>query len=117
MRFGALVLVVALSLGHIYGYDRKPHDTQWGEAAQIAASAAKPGDPIAVAPGYAVNVMRYYLRNGTEKDAPLGTVGNNYAPTVVVIADQGVSASTAHKLGLEYPHLLAHLRGVVVRHR
>jgi hypothetical protein len=117
LRFGALVVVVALSLGHVHGYDRKPHDTQWREAAEIAASAAKPGDPIAVAPGYAVNVMRYYLRNEPETDAPLWTVGNNQAATVVVIGDQGVSPATAGKLDREYPHLLAHLRGVVVRHR
>jgi hypothetical protein len=117
MRFGAIVAVVALSLGHIYGYDRKPHDTQWGEAAQIAASAAKPGDPIAVAPGYAVNVMRYYLRNGSDADAALPALGDHHAAPVVVIADQGVSPATAGALDREYPHLLAHLRGVVVRHR
>lgn len=117
MRFGALVVVVALSLGHIYGYDRKPHDTQWGEAAQIAASAAKPGDPIAVAPGYAVNVMRYYLRSGPDADAALSALGDHLAAPVVVIADQGVSPATASALDREYPHLLAHLRGVVVRHR
>jgi 4-amino-4-deoxy-L-arabinose transferase-like glycosyltransferase len=117
MRFGALVVVVALSLGHIYGYDRKPHDTQWGEAAQIAASAAKPGDPIAVAPGYAVNVMRYYLRNRPDADAVLPALGDYHTATVVVIGDQGVSPAIARKLDREYPHLLAHPRGVMVRLR
>jgi 4-amino-4-deoxy-L-arabinose transferase-like glycosyltransferase len=117
VRFGTLVVVVALSLGHIYGYDRKPHDAQWGEAAEIAASAAKPGDPIAVAPGYAVNVIRYYLRNRPDADAALSALGDHRAATVVVISDQGVSPATARKLDREYPHLLAHLRGVVVRHR
>lgn len=117
MRFGALLVVIALSLGHLHGYDRKPHDTQWGEAAEIAASAAKPGDPIAVAPGYAVNVMRYYLRNGPDADAALSALGDHHAAAVVVIADQGVSRATAATLDREYPHLLAHLRGVVVRHR
>jgi hypothetical protein len=110
-------VVVALSLGHIYGYDRKPHDTQWREAAELAASAAKPDDPIAVAPDYAVNVMRYYLRNGPDEDAALPALGDHHAATVVVIGDQGVSAATAGALDREYPHLLAHLRGVVVRHR
>jgi mannosyltransferase len=117
LRFGALVVVIALSLGHVHGYDRKPHDTQWGEAAEIAASAAKPGDPIAVAPGYAVNVMRYYLRNGPDADAVLPALGDYHAAIVVVIGDQGVSPATAGALDGEYPHLLAHLRGVVVRHR
>jgi uncharacterized membrane protein len=117
MRFGALVVVVALSLGHIYGYNRKPHDVQWREAAEIAASAAKPGDPIAVAPGYAVNVMRYYLRNRPDADAVLPALGDHRAAPIVVIADQGVSPATARELNREYSHLLAHPRGVMVRLR
>jgi 4-amino-4-deoxy-L-arabinose transferase-like glycosyltransferase len=117
VRFGALVVVIVLSLGHVYGYGRKPHDTQWREAAELAVSAAKPGDPIAVAPGYAVNVLRYYLRNGPDADAALPALGDYHAAPVVTVGDQGVPSAAASELDREYPHLLAHLRGVVVRQR
>ena len=54
-------LAVILALGHIYAWSRKPHDTQWREAVVIALAADHGDQPIAVAPGYAINVVRYYM--------------------------------------------------------
>jgi len=56
-----LVLIVALSLDHVRRDFIKPQYVQWREATELALAAAPPGGTIAVAPGYAVNVVRYYL--------------------------------------------------------
>ncbi len=60
-RLGLLVLVVALSLDHVRRDFIKPQYVQWREAAALALAADPPGGAIAVVPGYAVNVVRYYL--------------------------------------------------------
>jgi hypothetical protein len=60
-RLGLLVLVVALSLDHVRRDFIKPQYVQWREATALALAAAPPGGTIAVMPGYAVNVVRYYL--------------------------------------------------------
>ncbi len=78
-RIGAIALAVVLALGHVVAWDRKPHDTQWREAVEVAvtsiasatsitagtsgdtATAMRSGGALAVAPGYAVNVVRFYL--------------------------------------------------------
>src|SRR5208283_1440041 len=57
---GAIGLVVVLALGHLHAYGMRSHDTQWREAAYAAAAAIAPGMKIAVAPPFAVNVVRYY---------------------------------------------------------
>jgi len=61
LRVGLLVLVVALSLDHVRRDFIKPRYVQWREATALALAAASPGGTIAVTPGYAVNVVRYYL--------------------------------------------------------
>src|SRR6185437_6171997 len=61
-KLTALAIVSAFALGHVHAYERKPHDAQWREAATIAAAGTANNASIAVAPGYAVNVVRYYLR-------------------------------------------------------
>ena len=60
-RLGLLVLVVALSLDHVRRDFKKPHDLQWREAAALALATAQTGGAIVVVPGYAVNVVRYYM--------------------------------------------------------
>ncbi len=60
-RLGLLVLVVALSLDHVRRDFIKPRFVQWREATALALAADPPGGTIAVVPGYAVNVVRYYL--------------------------------------------------------
>lgn len=61
LRLGLLVLVVALSLDHVRRDFSKPQYVQWREATALALAAAPSGSTIAVTPGYAVNVVRYYL--------------------------------------------------------
>jgi len=72
LRLGLLVLVVALSLDHVRRDFIKPRYVQWREATALALAAAPPGGTIAVTPGYAVNVVRYYLpleRRATVEEA------------------------------------------------
>jgi 4-amino-4-deoxy-L-arabinose transferase-like glycosyltransferase len=135
-RIGAIALAVALALGHVIAWDRKPHDTQWREAVRVALTsiaattsiaAGTSGNPatmmtspgaLAVAPGYAVNVVRYYLGAtlAAQLAHPADTSGRDPAP-VIVIGDQGVAPQTESALESEYPRMLAKLRGVVVRGR
>jgi len=61
VRVGLLVLVAALSLDHVRRGFIKPQYVQWREATALALAADAPGGTIAVSPGYAVNVVRYYL--------------------------------------------------------
>lgn len=120
MRAAALVLVVALSLGHLYSYESKPHGVQWREAVQSAILATKPGTPLAVAPAYARNVVRYYLEHSGRPALSLIAVSSgSYASkaNVIIIGSPGVSAAQKARLASEYPDVLARLRGVVVRHR
>lgn len=125
-RTGATVLVGALALGHLAAWARKPHDTQWREAAAIAVMTSqsagqelKVGDgTIAVAPGYAVNVVRFYLARAAARQSALpAAVGGTEGASVAIVGDQGVAPAVAVALDREYPRLLAKLRGVVVRGR
>jgi hypothetical protein len=132
-RLGAIAVVVAVALAHVVAWDRKPHDTQWREAVKVAVSATgsapsiaarasvtpaitiPSGASLAVAPGYAVNVVRYYL--GTSSVAhPTQTHGSDPA-SILIIGDQGVAPQSGATLDSEYPRSLANLRGVMVRGR
>lgn len=115
-RLGALALMAALALGHIYSYDQKPHDFQWREATKIAASTVGADQTIAVAPPYAVDVARYYLRDGTGRDK-LTPDSDDPEARVVIISRQGVLPKTDAALTHAYPRLIAELRGIKVRAR
>ena len=117
-RIGAIALAVTLAIGHVVAWDRKPHDVQWSEGVRVAIVYMISGRTLAVAPGYAVNVVRYYLRMSTAPQLAHPVEANGQDPAdVVVIGDQGVAPQTATALDREYPRLLANLRGVVVRGR
>jgi len=119
-RAAALGLTVALALGHVYEWRRKPHDSQWREAVRVALLSAAGGDSIAVAPDYAVNVVRYYLRGGSLVSAvPAGSDGThaNLTANIAIVADQGVAPGPRADLQRQYPDMLARLRGVAVRRR
>ena len=129
VRIGAIALTVALAIGHVVAWDRKPHDSQWREAVRVAVtsiasrnsvseSSASSDATIAVAPRYAASVVRYYLRaNPAAHPAhPVNPSASDPAP-VVIIGDQGVAPAMAAALDREYPRVLANLRGVVVRGR
>jgi 4-amino-4-deoxy-L-arabinose transferase-like glycosyltransferase len=126
-RFAAIGLTVALALAHIVAWDRKSHDAQWREAVRVATASFTSTNSntsnrnavtLAVAPGYAINVVRYYLQADSASPTahPAGADGRDPAP-VVIIGDQGVAPLTTAALDREYPRSLAKLRGVVVRGR
>ncbi len=117
MRAAAIALAVALALGHLHTYRRRPHDTQWLEAARAAAGALAPGMKIAVAPPYAISVIRYYLRDTQFAGAavPADAFDANNSDTEVLVAgDQWNAREEAAKLLAQYPHSLAGFRGVRV---
>ena len=117
-RLGVIALMVVLAIGHVIAWDRKPHDAQWREAVRAATTNVGTGGTVAVAPGYAVSVVVYYLSQN--RPAPLAhpatADGIDPAP-VAIIGDQGVAPATAAALDREYPRVLANLRGVMVRGR
>lgn len=115
MRTTAATLAVILALGHVYAWSRKPHDTQWREGTRIAAATVTGSHPISVAPGYAVNVVRYYL--GDAAAATQTRPADPSAPAngdVLLLSDQS-KGEVALKLAAQYPHVVAHLRGLEVR--
>jgi 4-amino-4-deoxy-L-arabinose transferase-like glycosyltransferase len=114
---GAVGLALALALGHLHAYRQRPHDTQWREAARAAAGALKPGAKIAVAPPYAVNAVRYYLRDTQFAGAavPAGDSDARGSDTnVLVVGDQWNARDKTAKLLAQYPNPLAGFRGVRV---
>jgi hypothetical protein len=115
-RFGALAIVAALAIAHFASYERKPHDAQWREAANAAAANMVAGGGLAVAPPYAINVARYYLRESRNPPA-VYPAGRDSGANVVLIADTGVAPAQAAILSRRYPRPLAYPRGVVVRRR
>jgi mannosyltransferase len=114
LRTTAAVLVVVFALGHDFAWSRKPHDTQWREGMRIAAATAL-DRPIGIAPGYAINVARYYLA-GTPQLKRLVDVTPPppYPADVLLLADQS-KGDKAVKLTAQYPHIVARLRGLQVR--
>mgnify|MGYP001167495394 CR=1 FL=1 len=106
-----LALVTLLALGHVYSYQRHPHDVQWREAVQAAAGTT--GRTIAVAPPFAADVVRYYLRD-SHSDWSV-TTGDAKSAAVAIVADSGVSPSEAARIATTCPRLLMRLRGVIVR--
>ncbi len=139
-RIGVTALVAAVAIGHVVEWDRKPHDAQWSEAAQIALASITSSTPahsetgiatnsassekattaaatLAVVPGYAIDVVHYYLGNPAARLAHFADLNGHDPASVIIIGDQGVIAENTAALESEYPRVLAHLRGVVVRGR
>jgi hypothetical protein len=117
-QVGAIAVVAALAIGHVVAWDRKPHDVQWREAVRVAMTGAGDGATLAVAPGYASNVVRYYNDGALPASiARPADAGGRDSATVVIIAEQGVAAATVTAVVRKYPRVLAKLRGVVVRGR
>jgi len=111
LQSALLTLIMVLALGHVYSYRQRAHDVQWREAVRAAVETG--GHGIAVAPPYAAAVVRYYLDEAGDHrsvaPARVQTLG------VAIVADSGVSANEAARLAASYPHLVARLRGVIVR--
>lgn len=115
-RAAAAILVVILSLAHTYAWSHKPHDTQWREGLRLALASDRNGQPISVAPGYAVNVARYYLPSSAqtieliEADSPAAN------GDVLLLSDQS-KGNAAVKLASQYPRIIARIRGLQIRGR
>ncbi len=114
LRAAAVAAALVLALGHLYVYRRRAHDVQWREAARAAAGALAPDAKVAVAPPFAINVVRYYLRadRGGATAIPAGVDG---PPAQLLIAGEGWNArGEAAKLSARYPRQLRAFRGVRV---
>ena len=74
-----------------------------------------PGMKIAVAPPYAINVVRYYLRDTQFAGAAVPADDSDARDSdtnVLVVGDQWNAREKAAKLLAQYPHPLAGFRGV-----
>jgi len=117
-RLGLLVLVVALSLDHVRHDFIKPQYVQWREAAALALAADPTGGAIAVVPGYAVNVVRYYLPPKLRASAE-DTSGRCETRHRVLILGSDELLTPAQREALRDcdPILVRRLRSVEVRRR
>jgi hypothetical protein len=118
LRLGLLVLIVALSLDHVRRDFIKPHYVQWREAVALALAAAPPGGTIAVAPGYAVSVVRYYLpptRRTSVEEA--GGQCETREPILILSGTELLAPAQLAALRDCYPLLVSQLRLVEVRKR
>lgn len=110
-QYALVTLLTAIALGHFYSYRQHAHDVQWREAVQIAEAAS--GRTILVAPPYATDVVRYYLRESRNNWSVDGSPTRRAA--VAIVADSGVSHTEAALISAAFPRLRAQLRGVIVR--
>jgi 4-amino-4-deoxy-L-arabinose transferase-like glycosyltransferase len=115
-RVAAAAAVVILSLGHIYSYSQKAHAVDWREAARVAQASLRPDDTVAVAPPYAVEVVRYYAYPALRTDA-VGYDRANHSPAVAILAEHGVNPALEAQVHRDYPHVLERAAGVVVLSR
>ena len=116
VRIGALVVTVTFSVGHIVSYDRKPHDAQYREAIAAASSALKPGEVMTIVPGYAIDVIRYYLpADQFNRAVPYDASAPPVA--VLILGDQNLAPSAGQSYRKEYPDVVTRLRGVTVLRR
>jgi mannosyltransferase len=115
-RAAATVAIVILALGHIHSYSLKTHDADWREAARVAQASLSPDETMAVAPAFAVEVVRYYVAPPLRGYA-VGYDRANATSTVAILAEQGVNAPTKARVRQEYPRVLMRARGVVVLSR
>jgi len=114
LRATAVAAALLFALGHLHAYRRRAHDVQWREAARAAAGALAPGAKVAVAPPFAVNVVRYYLRADRAAETAMPAEGSA-SEAELLIAGQGWNVrGEAAKLAARYPRLLCAFRGVRV---
>ncbi len=115
-RAAAVAAVVLLSLGHIYSYSHKSHDVDWREAARIAQASIRPDETIAVAPAYAVEVVRYYAYPPLRDNAVSFDPAADHS-AVAILAEHGVNEAVTARIHSDYPHVLERASGVVVLSR
>jgi len=108
-RLGTLAIALALSIGHIVSYIRKPHDAQYREAVVAADAALKPGEAMTVVPPYAIDVVRYYLP-ADHRDRVVRYDRSSPNAAVLILGDQ----TQPESFSSDYPRTIAQLRGVTV---
>ena len=111
----AATLAIALAIGHVEAYRRRPHGVEWREAAGAASRAYAPGMKIAVAPPYAINVVRYYL-GGTRLQRSLEPLDDS-EPDILIVGNNWKGETKAAKLLARYSQPPLVLRGVRVYRR
>ena len=112
LRLAAIATIVILSLGHGYEYSRKPHDTDWREAARVAGAALAPNDTVAVSPAFAVEVVRYYM-DPLERAHAIGA-GPSPDAAILIVAAPDKEEGRSARIPAAYSRVLARPRGVVV---
>ena len=112
-RAATLLLVLAVSLGHVAVFDRKAHDAQWREAAALGAASLRAGETMTAVPAYSISVVRYYLPPA-ERGRTIDFVRAHRDASVVLLRDHGVAPAVAAAIHQDYPVELAKLRGVIV---
>jgi hypothetical protein len=115
-RAAALLVVLAVSLGHVAVFDRKAHDAQWREAAALGAAGLRRGETMTAVPAYSISVVRYYLPPA-ERGRAIDFVRTHRDASVVLLRDHGVAPAVAAAIHQDYPVELANLRGVIVLRR
>jgi mannosyltransferase len=112
----ATAAVVILALGHIHSYSLKTHDVDWREAARVAQASLGPNETVAVAPPYAVEVVRYYVYPPLRGNA-VGYDPSRSDSAVAILAQHSVNPSVTAQVRNGYPRVLLRARGVVVLSR
>ncbi|HEY2663395.1 MAG TPA: glycosyltransferase family 39 protein [Candidatus Binataceae bacterium] len=112
-----LAITIAVSIGHLAAYQNKFHDAQWREATSSALSEAGGRGLIAMVPGYARNVVRYYAPiEARARIIPgLDERSSNSDAKVLIVADQGVSDASRTEIEQKYPRVIDDFRGLQVR--
>lgn len=115
-RAAALLIVVAVSLGHVAAFERRAHDAQWREAAALGAASLGAGETMTTVPAYSISVVRYYLPPA-ERGRAIDFVRAHRDASLVLLRDHGVAPAVAAAIHQDYPVELAKLRGVIVLRR
>jgi hypothetical protein len=115
-RAAALLVVLAMSLGHVAAFNRKLHDAQWREAAALGAASLRVGETMTAVPAYSISVVRYYLPPA-QRERTIDFVRAHRDASVVLLRDHGVAPAVATAIHRDYPVELAKLRGVIVLRR
>jgi hypothetical protein len=118
LRLALLALVLGLSLDHVRRDFIKPGFVQWREATALALAASPLGGTIAVVPGYAVNVVRYYLPPERRASAEACDAQCEMRQRVLILSgEEALTPARLTALRACDPILLARLRLVEIRKR
>jgi 4-amino-4-deoxy-L-arabinose transferase-like glycosyltransferase len=111
-----LAVASAVSIGHLVAYQGKFHDAQWREATSAAIASAN-DNVIAVAPGYACNVVRFYAPS--QARARIVPASNDHSADkgakVLIVSDQGMTDALRNEIEGEYPSVIDQFRGLQLR--